>query len=60
MYSENKMVKNQRFFCILFGATFTLTLNLLLDFMFLCIFLNIWYLNLAKIPIETNTFAKNY
>ena len=51
--------ENQRFFCILFGATFTLTLNLLLDLVFLCIFVNILYLNLAKISIKTNTFTKN-
>lgn len=33
--------ENQRFFCTLLGAIFTLTLNLFCDFKFLRIFVNI-------------------
>ncbi len=59
-FREILLTENQRFFCTLFGATFTLILNLLFDLAFFCIFVKYLYLNLAKISIETNTFTKNY
>jgi|GEM_PF-90566 len=52
-------IENQRFFCTLFGATFTLILNLFWDLIFLRIFVNVSYLNLPYFSIKTNTFTKS-
>lgn len=55
---ESVPAENQRFFCTLLGAVFTLILNLLPILVFFCIFLNNLYLNLAKSSPETDTFTK--